>query len=344
MKWWPDTLRRGDMIRVRVGDIWHYGIYVSNDQVIQFGLPPREGFPPPEEVRVCACDIDTFAGDDIVETARWTLGERLKNHSPQKTIALARARLGEGGYNLLHNNCEHFAYECATGVKYCEQEESVRRQWRERPLLKVYFQPLPAGDDMPPLPPPERMAEVQQVSHPLLRRQKYWAWKTLEKAAKLNFGLSLQDLQLKKQKNGKWVSPQLFFSITHAGEWVAVAISTRAVGIDMEPLDTARDPAWLSVKEKAIVKIASEKEKKQFDLNKPEHLLALWTRKECAFKHSDAAHFKPAAVDAAAEDIRTLLTENGFVFSVCSQQLGSLQLFTFEQDRGTKFTAKEWDL
>jgi len=33
----------------------------------------------------------------------------------------ARSRIGETKYNLLSNNCEHFATWCKTGVKYCSQ-------------------------------------------------------------------------------------------------------------------------------------------------------------------------------------------------------------------------------
>ena len=45
-------------------------------------------------------------------------------------MSLARSRLGEGGYNILHNNCEHFVNECVFGIKKSEQEEEVRRKWR----------------------------------------------------------------------------------------------------------------------------------------------------------------------------------------------------------------------
>ena len=31
---------------------------------------------------------------------------------------------------MIHNNCEHFVYECVFGIKYSEQEEEVRRKWR----------------------------------------------------------------------------------------------------------------------------------------------------------------------------------------------------------------------
>ena len=61
MRWWCGTCRPGDMIRVKLGPVWHYGVYASDDEVIAFGLPPWPAPPPPETVRVVATDIDVFA-------------------------------------------------------------------------------------------------------------------------------------------------------------------------------------------------------------------------------------------------------------------------------------------
>ncbi len=119
------------MVRVRIGSIWHYGVYVSDDEVIQFGRPPRGGFEKPEDILVVATTMDEFSGGSIVETLEMNRLERLRRIPPKKTVAAARARLGTGGYDILHNNCEHFAYECVLGAKHSEQEEEARRHWNE---------------------------------------------------------------------------------------------------------------------------------------------------------------------------------------------------------------------
>ena len=131
MKWWPAAVKSGDMVRVRIGGIWHYGVYVSDSEVIQFGAPPRQGAEKPDDILVCATSMEVFSGGSIVETAKLGLIERMKRIPPGRTVRIARSRIGEGGYNLLHNNCEHFAYECVFGVKRSEQEEAARRQWNE---------------------------------------------------------------------------------------------------------------------------------------------------------------------------------------------------------------------
>ena len=38
MKWQLTQPVAGDMIRVKLGSIYHYGVFVSEEEVIQFGL------------------------------------------------------------------------------------------------------------------------------------------------------------------------------------------------------------------------------------------------------------------------------------------------------------------
>ena len=45
--------------------------------------------------------------------------------SPQETIERARSKLGEQGYDLLLNNCEHFAFWCKTGVAKSSQIDDI---------------------------------------------------------------------------------------------------------------------------------------------------------------------------------------------------------------------------
>ena len=87
------------MIRVRIGSIYHYGIFVSEDEIIQFGLPPTALIPENEQ-RVCVCSIDEFACGSIVETAILDRNEQKRRYDADKTVRFARSRIGEGGYSL----------------------------------------------------------------------------------------------------------------------------------------------------------------------------------------------------------------------------------------------------
>jgi len=338
MKWWPAPCVPGDLIRVRVGSIWHYGVYASEEEVIQFGLPPRQGFLRPDEVRVCASTMAEFAENSIVETARWTWKEKFRKNSARRAVALARSRIGEGGYNLLHNNCEHFAYECVLGEKRCEQEEKVSQQRKNRPLLGVFFMQMPenAGEDE--LIPAARMEEIRRTGHERVRREKYWVWKTLETAISQTFSQRMDQLTFKKHINGKWTAEGVYFSLTHAGGWVAAAVSNRPVGIDMEPLSSSDGRPW----EKMAQRIASPKELEIFSAESREAMIALWTRKESAFKRSDALRFVPLRVDALAGDIRTLVLENGMLCSVCAEKMSGMHLYCWDETGIRDFEAREW--
>ena len=130
MKWVYRECQYGDVIRVKLGSVYHYGIFASEDEVIAFGLPPTaENLKNQQDIKVLATDIDVFSCGNPVEVAQLTLKEKRKRQSPDKTVSVARERIGEGGYNLIHNNCEHFVNEIVFGKKISEQELEVRRKW-----------------------------------------------------------------------------------------------------------------------------------------------------------------------------------------------------------------------
>ena len=118
MKWMPTDAQSGDMVRIQIGTLFHYGVFVSEDEVIQFGWPPVPEYADRnEDIAVCAVDIDAFSCGRIVEVAVLDRKERKTRIPPEQTVKTARARIGTGGYNMIHNNCEHFAYECVFGEK-----------------------------------------------------------------------------------------------------------------------------------------------------------------------------------------------------------------------------------
>ena len=131
MKWWPKECVYGDIIRIKIGSVYHYGIFAGEDEVIQFGYPPVNlGGINAEKVRVISTDIDEFSSGRIVEKGVPEGKEKKKLRSPQKIVETARARIGEGGYDLMNNNCEHFAFECAFGEHISEQADSTAKKWK----------------------------------------------------------------------------------------------------------------------------------------------------------------------------------------------------------------------
>ena len=87
----------------------HHGIYVGNGEVVHYLLD--EG--------VTLTDLEEFSCGNAV---------RVRTHpgapySGEECARRALSRLGEDEYNLVFNNCEHFATWCATGKKRSPQVE-----------------------------------------------------------------------------------------------------------------------------------------------------------------------------------------------------------------------------
>lgn len=116
MIWTDKAPEFGDIVRIKVKFYYHYGIFIDEGDIIQFGLPDNEGTHP-DEISVISTDISTFSMGGFIECGLPDREEKKRRHSPEKTVELATSRLGERGYNILNNNCEHFANECYFGEK-----------------------------------------------------------------------------------------------------------------------------------------------------------------------------------------------------------------------------------
>lgn len=147
-------LKKGDVIGVhRIGGVYdHYGIYTGRGKVIHFS---NEGSDFGGDIRVRRATLSQFKDgadnvfvvdfeayrdylenpglldlleEGIVGSAlRKLFGrETITIYSPEETIERAESQLGKGEkgedkYNIMFNNCEHFAVWCKTGVKKSSQ-------------------------------------------------------------------------------------------------------------------------------------------------------------------------------------------------------------------------------
>ena len=131
MIWKKIAPQKGDIVRVKAGSIYHFGICSGENEIIQFGLNPSlRGDVSDADVEICITNFNVFCNGEELEVGQLEEAEAYKRKLPSVTVEQARARLGEKGYNILHNNCEHFAYECYMGERHCEQEELVREKFR----------------------------------------------------------------------------------------------------------------------------------------------------------------------------------------------------------------------
>lgn len=131
MDWILSPAKKGDIIRVKVRFYHHYGLFVSEEEIIQFGHRDNTGTDP-KDIEVLITDIGEFAGGQEVQTAKLTAAEKRSRRSVKDTVTYAREQLGRKGYDILHNNCEHFVNECVFAKPHSNFVEEVRKSLRER--------------------------------------------------------------------------------------------------------------------------------------------------------------------------------------------------------------------
>ena len=320
MKWTMKEARYGDIVRVSLGKIYHYGIFVSEEEIIQFGLPPTPNRRL-EDVEVLASGVDQFLGGGFLEVGECEGREKKRRKTPKETVAAARKRLGERGYDILYNNCEHFANECAFGEKFSTMTESLREKFRAIPIVHVYVAQFPFAVEDDSIYPSERAAEIDSCSNADVRQQKYFVWKLLEKALVRSFGLNMQKLAFTRQSNGKWTCPSCHFSLSHSGNFVAVAVSRKPIGVDIEKFDPSR------FTDAILDKIATPRERERLESAGDERgqmLNALWNKKEAIFKHLEEKSFVPKSIEAEQFATVTKLFQAGnaqYLVSVASEDV-----------------------
>jgi len=112
-------MARGDQLRVhRFPGYRHHGIDCGDGTVIHYTGEPFQK----RGACVCRTPIEEFAKGGRVEVVR-----RRHPVDPEMVIQRAESRLGEASYNLVWNNCEHFARWCETGVRKSRQVRWVLR-------------------------------------------------------------------------------------------------------------------------------------------------------------------------------------------------------------------------
>ena len=110
-------MNRGDHLSVWRGAYSHHGIDVGGNRVIHYG-GVRGG---KRNAIICYTTWRAFAAGNEVEVVH-----HRNAAAPSVVVQRAESRLGENGYNLFGNNCEHFATWCKTGRQESQQVEAVK--------------------------------------------------------------------------------------------------------------------------------------------------------------------------------------------------------------------------
>lgn len=114
----------GDHIRVSRGLYTHHGIYASDDCIYQFSAPDGADVDP-ENAIINVTTLEGFLKGGTLEVRQFSEQELENKRTPEQIVECARNSLGEGGYDLITNNCEHFANKCVFGKATSAQVEDI---------------------------------------------------------------------------------------------------------------------------------------------------------------------------------------------------------------------------
>uniref|UniRef100_A0A6C0IXI2 LRAT domain-containing protein n=1 Tax=viral metagenome TaxID=1070528 RepID=A0A6C0IXI2_9ZZZZ len=128
------TLNKGDHISIKrniknLTSYRHHGIYIGNDEVIHYSDENMN----PITAEIKKTSINKFIGKSDIKTLRILYYEKYnlntiysnKSFEPYTVVARAYSRLGEKSYNILNNNCEHFANYCKVGISKSIQSDNI---------------------------------------------------------------------------------------------------------------------------------------------------------------------------------------------------------------------------
>ena len=190
----------------------------------------------------------------------------------------------------------------------------------------VYVANVPdeIGNDL--LFPSERQNEVLACANDRARRQKYYVWKLLGYALQRSCGLEMDALAFHKEKSGKWTVPNCYFSLSHSYNAVAVAVSNRPIGVDLELISDR--------KEGILQKTLTAAERAEYETLPPntklEYLIKTWTQKESFFKMTGDGLFRPQKIAVDKSLIATKkfqISGEEYVLSVAAENVTGVRRF-----------------
>ncbi|MFA7032029.1 MAG: 4'-phosphopantetheinyl transferase superfamily protein [Bacilli bacterium] len=133
----------------------------------------------------------------------------------------------------------------------------------------------------------KRLDEIEKCHSEEVKKQKFYVWKLLEFALQNSLSFDANNLNFVKKENGKWIIDECYFSLSHSGNLVAVALSDSPVGVDIQKR------VLLKITPKLLELVLSKSEITKYPHIANDKLLEMWSIKECAFKISEEKTFIP---------------------------------------------------
>lgn len=164
----------------------------------------------------------------------------------------------------------------------------------------VMYAPIGDVDITESLYPKSRYREILECKNENARREKYLVWKLLEQAIKIATNLDFANLEFAKTTNGKWICPDLHFSLSHTDGVVCVAVSDLPIGVDVEAVKDIRPvlaDKILTERERVIMESMPTEKMGRF-------LLDAWVKKESIFKMRGGEALLPNRIESASVKVK----------------------------------------
>ena len=197
------------------------------------------------------------------------------------------------------------------------------------PTTALYYAALPDRTAKTPLAFQKRWEEVNACAHERVKREKYFIWKLLEYALQKEFP-TVERFSFQKSDNGKWGCKECFFSLSHSKDALAVAISPRPVGVDIQKLCRPKTNGVLQ-------KITSDEEQKTYfaletEEEQAEFFTRIWTEKESLFKRLDLPAFFPEVPFLEGETVtdEVEIRETKYLVTVATDSPAALRIYRIE--------------
>ena len=201
--------------------------------------------------------------------------------------------------------------------------KSIKLNKKEVYMLDVYVSAIPRGTIIGSVYPELRDEEIRSCQSEKAAMEKYWAWIVLGYALNKSLGKKIKEVNFKKTESGKWICDACEFSLSHGGGAVAVAISDRSVGVDVENAEgffTRLKDGWF--KDKLAKNILSGEEK---EYSTPKGMLEIWTGKESVYKCvGEKAAFSKFSLKSFPVATFTI---DGYGVAVCGRRVEDLRVY-----------------
>lgn len=294
MNWELKEATYGDMIRVNMGDYYHYAIYADENRIIQFGEP--QICYSPEDVTVEETTVKEFLNGKFMEVAVFNKQELLNKKTPDEIVTYAINCLGQKGYDILNNNCEHFANKCVFGKSKCSQIEDVRAEIIKKLFIpKIYIASINHKFDYD-YTPQILLNELKNITNEALIKQKQQVYNLLYYIFSTEFKQTLSDNAITKNEFGKPIVADYEISFSHANDVVAVAVSKDKIGVDIEQIDDTKN----------IQKLVKRIDSSLNETSDANSIYDIWCKKEAVFKMlGNQINFVPLNINLSNYNCKT---------------------------------------